>query len=1007
MRYLLLLIALEFCTIFTNAQNYLITFTGTGASTTVSTVKVENLTANTTLTMNGSDILRLTGTTGINSVENKQSSELKIYPNPASQNSTVEITAPIAGDAILTILDLTGKLIYQSKNYLENGMQDFLLSGLNSGFYLINVKGISYQYSGKLLCNGKAEGTVTIEKISNRSIANEKSEKIEKTDYKGVPTTVDMSYNAGDRIKFTGISGIYSTVKTDIPTEDKTITFNFLACTDGDNITYPIVQIGNQVWMAENLKTTKYNDGKEIPNVTDNTAWSALTTGAYCVYNNIPSNSVTYGRLYNWYAIDNNTATKVASNGGKNVCPTGWHVPSDVEWTTHTTYLGGESVAGGKLKETGTTHWSTPNTGATNETVFTALPGGFRDNGGSYGDVGIMGVFWGSTETSTTTGWGRYVYYSNSSVNIANSHKATGQSVRCIKDNPKTEEAFPGVTGEYVDFLIGDDTITCKKIDEKYIFQGDIILSDKQIAILNGSKGAATLNLARRWPGGVIYYTIDSNLYWPQYVNLAIKEYEEKTNITFKMDTTMGDYVVFSNSHEGSYSTGLGMVTGKQKIMLDLDRGANVGTVIHEIGHTIGLIHEQCRSDRDNYIKVFRYRINSDYKAQFRKFPGSINTLNFDFESIMLYSSRNPDYMLPLFEEKPAMTLLDGETEFVGQREKLSQGDIEMIGNLYKVPTIYALRPYNIKFTTASVDAEIPQIGNSDLIEVGGYYGTSIFPEITGTKLQCGTNSLVFSINLTNLIPNKKYYVTVYATNNIGTGYGEVVSFKTPSNLIIFNPKLAYGSMNDIDNNLYKTIQIGTQTWMAQNLKTTKFNDGTNIPLKTDDVDWSNLKTSGYCYYKNDSVSYKDLYGALYNWYTVNTGKLCPSGWHVPSDTEWITLINYLITNGYNYDNTTSGNKIAKSLATDYNWYASTAIGAIGNIDYPEKINATGFTGLPGGIRTNTAFSSIGSSGVWWTATNYGTLYAKQYFLSNNINSLVGSFDNKEYGSSVRCIKDN
>ena len=132
--------------------------------------------------------------------------------------------------------------------------------------------------------------------------------------------------------------------------------------TDIDGNTYKTVTIGTQTWMAENLKVTKYNDGIAIPNVTDNTAWRELTTGALCDYGNTPSNSETYGKLYNWHAV----------NTGK-LCPTGWHVPSDAEWTELTDYLGGTSVAGDKLKETGSTHWSNLRTGATNETGFTAL----------------------------------------------------------------------------------------------------------------------------------------------------------------------------------------------------------------------------------------------------------------------------------------------------------------------------------------------------------------------------------------------------------------------------------------------------------------------------------------------------------------------------------------------------------------------------------------------------------------------------------------------------------
>jgi uncharacterized protein (TIGR02145 family) len=179
--------------------------------------------------------------------------------------------------------------------------------------------------------------------------------------------------------------------------------------------------------LKENLKTTKYNDGTTIPNVTDNTSWGALTTGAYSDNSNTPANSTTYGRLYNWYAVDNNAATKVASNGGKNACPTSWHVPTDAEWTTLTTYLGGESIAGGKLKETGTTHWLTPNTGATNETGFTALPGGSRGDDGTFGGIGGNGYWWSSTV-------GRVVRYGGSSVGRGNYGKQDGLSVRCLRD---------------------------------------------------------------------------------------------------------------------------------------------------------------------------------------------------------------------------------------------------------------------------------------------------------------------------------------------------------------------------------------------------------------------------------------------------------------------------------------------------------------------------------------------------------------------------------------------
>ena len=222
--------------------------------------------------------------------------------------------------------------------------------------------------------------------------------------------------------------------------------------TDIEGNVYNTVTIGTQVWMAENLKTTKFNDGTEIPNITDNNAWAILTTGAYCDHSNIPANSTIYGRLYNWYVVDNNAATKMTSNGGRNVCPTSWHVPTETERSTLTTYLGGVSVAGGKLKETGTTHWLSPNTGATNETSFTALPGAGRNYQGAYSKLGNSGYWWNSTEyDSDSNAYSWAMDYSGANVRNSYSYKQTGLSVRCVRDiltditNPSTStiEVYP------------------------------------------------------------------------------------------------------------------------------------------------------------------------------------------------------------------------------------------------------------------------------------------------------------------------------------------------------------------------------------------------------------------------------------------------------------------------------------------------------------------------------------------------------------------------------------
>ena len=200
---------------------------------------------------------------------------------------------------------------------------------------------------------------------------------------------------------------------------------------DIDGNVYKTVTIGKQIWMAENLKTTKYNDGKAIPLVTDDKAWGALTTPAYCwYYNDASTNKNKYGALYNWYTVNTNK-----------LCPKAWHVATDTEWTTLTTYLDGESVAGSKLKETGTTHWESPNAGATNKSGFTALPGGYRNHDGAFGEYGSYasnfrsnGCWWSSSEQSDFCAYYRRLYNSLIDVYRSPSDKHFGYSVRCLKD---------------------------------------------------------------------------------------------------------------------------------------------------------------------------------------------------------------------------------------------------------------------------------------------------------------------------------------------------------------------------------------------------------------------------------------------------------------------------------------------------------------------------------------------------------------------------------------------
>ena len=203
----------------------------------------------------------------------------------------------------------------------------------------------------------------------------------------------------------------------------------------------PVVTIGTQKWMEENLEVVTYRDGTVIPQVTDATAWAGLTTGAWC-YNYDPANGAIYGKLYNWYAVmgiasaESATPTPGQIAARKQLAPRGWHIPTDDEWTTLGDQLGGDIIAGGKMKTTGTTRWKTPNTGATNVSGFAGLPGGCRYYDGRFQLVGDNGYWWSATEypSNSSEAYLRYLKYDNGSLGWDNNEKKFGFSVRCLRD---------------------------------------------------------------------------------------------------------------------------------------------------------------------------------------------------------------------------------------------------------------------------------------------------------------------------------------------------------------------------------------------------------------------------------------------------------------------------------------------------------------------------------------------------------------------------------------------
>jgi uncharacterized protein (TIGR02145 family) len=282
----------------------------------------------------------------------------------------------------------------------------------------------------------------------------------------------------------------------------------------------------------------------------------------------------------------------------------------------------------------------------------------------------------------------------------------------------------------------------------------------------------------------------------------------------------------------------------------------------------------------------------------------------------------------------------------------------------------------NITVTSAVCGGYVTSDGGAAITASGVCWSTSEKPSISNSKTVDGDGSSPFKSSLRGLNANTKYYVRAYATNIEGTSYGDEKAFTTYKT----------NAISDYEGNLYNIVAIGNQIWTVENLKSTKFNDGTEIPLNTDNKTFASLPAAICSWYNNDAENNKSTYGALYNWYSVNSGKLCPAGWHVPSRAEWETLITY------------AGNGGMLKEPGTLNWNNP-------NLGATDKF---GFTALPGGIFSD-RFCDMKDDGQWWSSTEYTDLGFNDgwsFILFYNNDKHAFNHDYKTWSKSIRCVKN-
>ena len=871
--------------------------------------------------------------------------------------------------------------------------------------------------------------------------------------------------------------------------------------TDHDGNVYNIIRIGSQVWMKENLKVTHYADGRAIPLVEDGSAWDALgSTGkAYCWIDNNSSNRDVYGGLYTWPALtDGAPGGSSYPNGLQGICPDGWHIPSDDDWKQLEMFLGMEKVdvdnagyrgtdEGSKLKESGTTHWIPDNVGATNESGFTALPGGSRLSNGTFTTVGASGNWWSVTDVPPSDNtWYRTLTSGKESVYRMYNSKNCGFSVRCLKDgesstttptvstsviggitessatgggdvsndggSPVTARGIcwstspgPGITDNITTDGAGTgsftSTISGLSPNTTYYvraYAGNSVgtsygnevsfptLADNGTTVTDydgnvyqtiqiGDQVWMKSNLmVTHYSNGEAISVVESNTAW-EALTTEDKAYSWYDNSIANRDLYGGIYTWAGAMNGAPGSTGNpGLVQGVCPESWHLPSDAEWKQLEIYLGMS--------QADADNSgirgsaeggklketgsVQWTSPNTGATNESGFTALPGGFRFYNGEFRDagdlgVWWCSSEEGignAWFRSLYYDVAGVERYHLDRDFGLSVRCVKDGDP------ISLPVVTTSSISNITDTSALSGGEITSDGGSPVTGRGVCWSTSPGPGITDNITTDGAGSGSFTSSITGLSPTTTYYVRAYATNGAGTSYGNERSFETLG---------AGGTFSDYDGNVYQTVQIGDQLWMAENLKVTHYSDGTVIPLIEDSLTWSSLESpdKAYCWYDNSPIN-GDTFGAIYTWAAVMNGSgssnanpsgvrgICPSGWHVPSDNEWKQMEIYLGMSQGEADILgviRGSNEGGKLKETGLVHWESPNEGAT---------NETGFSALPAGTRGDDGiFYNQGVGCDFFTSTGAGDrAYIRQ--LAYYMSYCERQTHVKDSGKSIRCIKD-
>ena len=800
-----------------------------------------------------------------------------------------------------------------------------------------------------------------------------------------------------------------------------------------DGYDYSTIQIGDQCWFAENLRSTQFADGSAIPEVTDGTAWGSTDEGVRAAHNNDAGDLATYGYLYNWYAVDS----------AAGLCPTDWHVPTHEEWTTLTTELGGAGVAGGKMKSSSS---DSPSWDGDNTSGFSGLPGGSRYSNGSFNDVGNIGYWWSS---SPSYDYADYFYVNAATINFNLSNygnQRNGFSVRCVQDaDGGSSASAPTVTSSAASDLAettatlngavdadGGDAVTATG----FVWGTDALLSGASNASGSATSGSFTASLTDL-TGGTTYYF---SAYATNGEGTAHGDTLSFTTTPAAADFTCGTSTVTFDGHD--YSTveigGLCWFAENLRSTQYAD-GSAIPEVTDDFDWAWGSTDEGVRAANNNdasNLTTYGYLYNwyavdsdaglcpTDWHVPTDEEWTALTT-ELGGESVAGIKMKSSSTDSPSWDGDNSSGFsglpgggrgyngyfggegqfgswwsasLSGTSDAWTRNISTDNGGVNRVLDYQQygfsvrclrdetpssasAPTVTSSAASDLAETTATLNGAVDADGGDAVTATGFVWGTDAL--LSGASNASGSaTSGSFTASLTDLTGGTTYYFSAYATNGEGTAHGDTLSFTTTPAAADFT---CGTSTVTFDGHDYSTVEIGGLCWFAENLRSTQYADGSAIPEVTDGPAWVSTNEGARAAYDNDASNVA-TFGYLYNWHAVdNSAGLCPAGWVVPNTYEWTTLATEL------GGGSVAGAEMKSSLLAFPDWGGT---------------NSSGFSGLPGGARSyfNGNYYDQGEYGYWWSASSSGASNAFYRDLSFNDDTFGSSSINQRDGASVRCL---